>query len=118
MYYILKDKEVVEELDFMKWAQSFEKMDLVIKQEIIATGMSFETPMSAKTVNLAKGKLEGCRISTVFLGIDHNFGDDSPPLLFETMVFGGKFDQEQDRYATYDEALAGHEAMKRRVLSA
>jgi hypothetical protein len=118
MNYILKGKEVVAEPDLMKWAKAFEKTDRVIKQEAIATGMSFETPMSATTVNLAEGKLEGCRISTVFLGIDHNLEGDGPPLLFETMVFGGKLDQEQDRYATYDEALAGHGAMKRRVLSA
>ena len=28
-------------------------------------------------------------ISTVFLGIDHNFNLEGPPLLFETMIFGG-----------------------------
>lgn len=49
------------------------------------------------------------RVSTVFLGINHNFGD-GPPILFETMIFGGKHDQYQDRYATYAEAVAGHAA--------
>jgi hypothetical protein len=48
------------------------------------------------------------QISTVFLSLDHNWGD-GPPLIFETMVFGGKYDQEQERYATETEALAGHE---------
>ena len=47
-------------------------------------------------------------VSTVFLGIDHQFGD-GPPLLFETMIFGGKRDQEQWRYTTWDEAEAGHD---------
>ena len=28
-------------------------------------------------------------VSTVFLGVDHSFGDGSP-MLFETMIFGGK----------------------------
>lgn len=27
------------------------------------------------------------RVSTVWLGIDHNFSDHGPPLIFETMVF-------------------------------
>jgi hypothetical protein len=54
------------------------------------------------------------RVSTVFLGLDHRFGPGSP-VLFETMVFGGPLDQEQNRYATWDEALAGHHALLKRV---
>jgi hypothetical protein len=51
----------------------------------------------------------GCtRISTVFLGIDHQMEDHGPPLLFETMVFGGKHDQFQERCSTWDEAEAMH----------
>lgn len=46
-------------------------------------------------------------VSTVFLGIDHQYGD-GPPLVFETMVFGGPADQYQDRYSSYDDALLGH----------
>jgi hypothetical protein len=45
-------------------------------------------------------------VSTVFLGIDHGFGDD--PILFETMVFGGEYDGIQKRYSTWDEAVEGH----------
>jgi hypothetical protein len=48
-------------------------------------------------------------VSTVFLGIDYNFGPEGPPLLYETMVFGGMRGDEQWRYATRAEALAGHE---------
>jgi len=55
------------------------------------------------------------RISTVFLGIDHSFGFGEGPLLFETMVFNGPLDGEQDRYSTWDEAEAGHKAMVERV---
>lgn len=55
----------------------------------------------------------GVHVSTVFLGVDHNhapsFGRKTAPILFETMIFGGKHDQEQWRYATWAEALAGHE---------
>jgi len=48
-------------------------------------------------------------VSTVFLGLDHGFGRPGPPILFETMVFGGPMDDYQERYATWDEAEAGHE---------
>ena len=47
-------------------------------------------------------------VSTVFLGIDHLFGSEGPPLLFESMIFGGEYDQEMERYSTWDEAEAGH----------
>ena len=53
-------------------------------------------------------------VSTVFLGLDHNFGADKP-ILYETMVFGGELDGEQVRYATKAEALVGHAAMVDRV---
>ena len=54
------------------------------------------------------------RISTVCLGMDHSFGD-GPPLWFETMVFGGQLDQEQERYSTLEQAQAGHDLMVERV---
>ena len=54
------------------------------------------------------------RVSTVFLGLEHSFGE-GPPVLFETMVFGGTLSDEMDRYCTWDEAEAGHAAMVRRV---
>ena len=58
-------------------------------------------------------------VSTVFLGFDHGFLDDNgPPILFETMIFGGKHDQYQERYTTWDDAVAGHERAVRRVKSA
>ncbi len=53
-------------------------------------------------------------ISTVFLSIDHQFGD-GPPILFETLVFGGDLDGEMDRYSTWEAAERGHAVMVRRV---
>lgn len=47
------------------------------------------------------------RISTVFLGIDHSHGM-GPPLLFETMIFGGKHDQYQGRCSTWEQAEKMH----------
>ena len=57
--------------------------------------------------HVAKNQIGAVRVSTVFLGLDHSF-DEGPPLLFETMIFGGTHDEEQWRYATWDEAVAGH----------
>lgn len=51
---------------------------------------------------------EALMISTVFLGLDHNFYGRGPPLLFETMVFGGEHDGDQWRCATWTEAEADH----------
>jgi hypothetical protein len=49
------------------------------------------------------------RVSTVFLQLDHNWDPDGQPLLFETMIFGGKYDNDMWRYTTWNEAKAGHE---------
>lgn len=49
-------------------------------------------------------------VSTVFLGLDHSFGV-GPPLLFETLIFGGEHEGEMRRYATREAALAGHRQM-------
>jgi hypothetical protein len=46
-------------------------------------------------------------VSTTFLPISLSFGG-RPPLHFETMVFGPYGTGEQRRYATWDEAAAGH----------
>ena len=32
------------------------------------------------------------RVSTIWLGLDHQWGE-GPPLIFETMVFGGPYDE-------------------------
>jgi hypothetical protein len=53
-------------------------------------------------------------ISTVFLGLDHNWGE-GPPLLWETLVFGGKFDGEMERWSTLEDAKNGHNAMVGKV---
>lgn len=57
---------------------------------------------------------DGIEVSTVFLGLNHNWGDGEP-LIFETMVFGGPLDSEQERYSTWEEAEAGHASMVRRA---
>lgn len=53
-------------------------------------------------------------VSTVFLGLDHNFGD-GPPHLWETMILGGPLDQYQERYSSREAALEGHARACERV---
>lgn len=55
---------------------------------------------------VARDRVGKTNISTVFLGLDHNFGD-GPPLLFETLVSDGK-DYRITRYSTWEQAEAGH----------
>ena len=55
---------------------------------------------------------DAVRVSTVFLGLDHRFGDKGDPVLWETMIFGfpggHKLDGYQDRYSSKQAALDGH----------
>lgn len=65
-------------------------------------------------------EIPGYMVSTVFLGLDHNYTDKGPPVLFETMVFRSEdwnekdrdkrhlVDQDMNRYCTWDEAKKGH----------
>lgn len=87
-YYILDGKEPIEMPDAITWAAQFERADGIVEQTILS---------------------QGIRVSTVFLGLNHQWGD-GPPLLFETMIFGGEHDEDQWRYSTWDEAVAGHTA--------
>ena len=62
-------------------------------------------------------------VSTIWLGVDHNFGLWAPPLLFETCVFDNGAPIEVleghetveslviDRYTTEEQAKAGHEGV-------
>ncbi len=48
-------------------------------------------------------------VSTVFLGLDHRFLGEGPPILFETMAFGRDGSTiAQQRCCTWDEAMAQH----------
>ena len=83
--YILKGKKIIP-VDLLIWAKYFETENRHIGNDSIGR----------------------TRVSTVFLGIDYNFSPKGKPLLFETMIFGGKHDQYQERYSTYKEAKEGH----------
>lgn len=52
---------------------------------------------------------EPVKVSTVWLGLDHNWMPEGAPKIFETMIFGGKLDLDQWRYSTEEQALDGHD---------
>lgn len=91
-FYYLKDKKIIRTTNVREWAKEFEKNRMV-----------------------AQDRVNNSFISTVFLGIDHNYSGQGKPLLFETMVFGGELDEEQMRYSSWDEAVDGHAFMISKV---
>jgi hypothetical protein len=88
----------------------------VLCEDIVEWGRFFENIDNRR---VAQDKDEGpdgleIRVSTVFIGVDHQFGT-GPPLLWETLVFGGLLDGEMRRYSSRAAALDGHQKMCRRV---
>jgi len=57
---------------------------------------------------VAKDWVGDVEVSTVFLSINHQFSPEGPPVLWETMVFGGPDDMDCRRYASFHEAKEGH----------
>ena len=73
----------------------------------------YEFSKSAEPRRVAETYVGKVWLSTVFLTLDHNWrGPNHPPVLFETMVFGGgELNEAQMRYSTWEEAEAGHQDM-------
>lgn len=110
--YILKDGKVVEAHDLLEW------------------GRWFESEEGRKERRIGFDTVGFFEVSTVFLGLDYSFFEHRPQL-FETMVFEKRESimklpdgsersyhkslDEQERYATIEEARAGHTAMIERV---
>lgn len=96
-YFLLNPDHTVRRVSLGRWAKWFEH---------------------APDSRIARHTLDGITVSTVFLGADHNFSSQGPPILFETMVF---IDREGfqsfgvNRYSTWDTARAGHFQMCRQV---
>lgn len=62
-----------------------------------------------KVSHVGDDTIDGQRVSTVFLSLDHNWEPDGEPVLFETMIFGGPYDQDMWRYKSWGEARQAHE---------
>jgi len=98
MYYKLVGHKPVLCKDVFEWAKWFDKAE-----RRVALSKLVEDKMAVD-------------VSTVFLGLDHNYGS-GPPILFETMIFGGKHSDYQERYCTWEEAEEGHKRAVALVLN-
>jgi hypothetical protein len=90
--YILVDREVVPAPDHETWGKWFE---------------------DHSNRRVAEDQIGEARVSTVFLGLDHGFepvNHCNPPIVFETMIFGGKHSDYCERCCTWDEAVKMHKA--------
>jgi hypothetical protein len=85
-WYILEGKEVRQVRDIYEYIEKMQDVDFLLNRT----------------------EEHGVTVSTVFLGLNHS-RDDNEPILFETMIFGGRHDKYRERYCTYDEAMKGHE---------
>lgn len=87
-HYVLKNGVPTVEPDVLTWARWFE---------------DFENRVVEKTFVM------GHEVSTVFLGLNHRFGEGEP-ILYETMIFGPNYqDREfQERFCTLGEAKQRH----------
>lgn len=91
MKYALLDSanNVVETDDLLKWSRFLEDS----KKRIVK-----QTELEDKN----------CRVSTIFLGLNHQYIPNGKPLWFETMIFGGPLSDNQFRCSTWSEAEAQH----------
>lgn len=99
-YGILVGRQVmrVDWREYMEWMQQHKYVPRLVDEK--------RNP--ADLTRVGWDEVRGAAISTVFLGIDHGFGIGRVQW-FETMVFGATNYHGQWRYATWDEAVAGHQ---------
>jgi hypothetical protein len=89
LYYVLEGHEVRPVEDVLTWGEWMRTAERRVEYTTLPSGTE---------------------VSTVFIGLDHSFRE-GPPVLFETLVFGGPCDGEMSRYATWQEATIGHAVM-------
>lgn len=89
--YILNGRTPERCDDIEKFAMWYEKANRIVAKDVVGGG--------------------DVLVSTVFLGFDHQWDDGEPPLLFETMIFGGKHNETLERCSTWDQAVAGHASL-------
>lgn len=99
-HYILDGHEPVQCDDPGEWADKFDTTDRQVAYTLVHVGDHVEDPIG---------------VSTVFLGIDHGFGQPGLPVLFETMVFGGLLDGYSQRWTTWEEAQVMHNKIVKTV---
>lgn len=99
LHYILaEDRKTPVVVPMLVWARWFSQRDRILAQHVVG---------------------EHITVSTVFLGIDHRFSGEGPPILWESMAFDKRIHPELGwgesismyRYSSHEEAMAGHMAM-------
>jgi hypothetical protein len=97
--YYLNEDHTIRPCSLYEWSEQLEKLH-----------RSGNNHVAEETIN-------GMWISTVWIGLNHGYGEDEP-LLFETMVFPeNRYDQNYcDRYSTWSEAVNGHKKAAQWVL--
>src|SRR4051794_39834092 len=91
-FYILNERNEVEQTDIETWKKWFATHDRKIDADVLPSGIC---------------------ILTIFIGKDPTMNTKTP-LVFETKVFPDTQDLSQievARHSTYDEALVGHKRM-------
>jgi hypothetical protein len=97
LYVLDKDHNVIACPDVKEWGKKLRMNNRFVEQSAVRD----------KITQDILGTL-----STVFLGIDHQYGD-GPPLVFETMFFSHETEERPlRRYNTWDEAHKGHAEWK------
>jgi hypothetical protein len=95
LFFILDGHEVVPVASVEEWAEWFSaNAPVVVRSDVLAL------PATDSVVTVA----------TVFSGLRDDVSGDGPPLLFRT-VARYRSDGDEASYSTWDEAVAGHEAM-------
>lgn len=85
--------------------------------EDMQAGARFFADHSRRVVDRTQVR-PGVEVSTVFLCHDHDFSGLGPPVLWETMIFGGPLDQDTRRYTSRADAVQGHAEMVERATNA
>lgn len=113
-HYVLDEAGEPKVVDLLVWAEWFEHAHderVVLQTAISRRGRRvIEWPLHLRG--------HGIGISTVFLGLDHNWNEDGPPVLWESMIFGGLLNGECRRYTSKLDALTGHAALVERARAA
>jgi hypothetical protein len=107
------DHQLISCSDVLTWGKHLEEADRIVAQTGWRKCEMQDGPYGRMPVQVA-----GIQVSTVFLGLDHRFFGDGPPLVFETMVFGGPLNGEQERYGSWAAAEAGHKRWVKKVFPA
>ena len=88
--------------------------------DVITWGVWFQTADRMRVIAADRDEgaaLGGVEVSTVFLGLNMQWRE-GPPILWESLVFGGPLDGTQRRYTSRAAALRGHQDLCRAVAAA